>query len=126
MNAVEKSAPAWEYPWQDWCQSHYFQQTGHGTEDRRRSVQKADRDAGADFTLKPKSKLVLHEQNGNSHLIVIINFVSSPFSYREKSRKKLITGSDICEHGTHPKENIRKQGTKDKEVPIIWPKCTKS
>lgn len=40
MSAVERSAPAWGCPEQDWCQNHCYQQTGHRAVDR---VYKQDR-----------------------------------------------------------------------------------
>lgn len=94
MNAVEKSALAWEYPGQDWCQNHCYQQTGPTEVDRCgqewTGVDKQDRKENEerDFTLE--RELELNEQNINSfltHLIVIIDFVSSSLSYNKRENR---------------------------------------
>lgn len=91
MNAVEKSALAWEYPGQDWRQSHCYQQTGPTDVDRREQewteVDKQDRKEDGERDLTLERELELHDQKIHSpltHLIVIIDFVSSPLSYDKR------------------------------------------
>lgn len=75
-NAVETSGPAWEYPGQDWCQSHCYQQTGHKNMKRKTPHELNEKRDNRVFTVVV-----------GTHLIIIIDFVSSPLSCKERKNK---------------------------------------